>query len=133
MSGWAIALGAAKPIFNLNFQEGQMHSSLIALVLCMSAQAAVAGIPAADAGPHSAAPTQVHVMKIPTAVPALPRAGLITTAAAGTRDAPALRPAPRASAQQDEEHPRRAGPAMLLAALALMAGMALRRYGAGSQ
>ncbi|HMA09704.1 MAG TPA: hypothetical protein VKP68_17635, partial [Ramlibacter sp.] len=119
--------------FQPQLPGGQMHSSLIAVVLCMSAQASVACIPAADAAQQSAAPTKVQVVQTQTATPAMPGAGLITTAAAGTRDAPALRPAPRAGARPDEDRPRRAGPAMLLAALALMCAIALRRYGAGSQ
>ena len=109
-----------------------MRSSLIATVLCILAQACVACIPTADAAQQPAAPTKAHVITTQTTTPALPGAELITTVAAGTRDAHVLRPALRASTQPDEEHPRRAGPAMLLAALALMSGIALRRYGAGS-
>ena len=63
--------------------------------------------------------------------PAAPvRAELIKTAAAGTRDdaPPVISARPRVNGQQD--HPRRGGTAMLLAALALMSGIALRRYGA---
>jgi hypothetical protein len=61
-----------------------------------------------------------------------PRTGeLITTAAAGTHDAS---PLPRAVAAADEEESHRhGGTAMLLAALALMSGIALRRYGANDQ
>jgi hypothetical protein len=58
---------------------------------------------------------------------------LIKTAAAGTRDdePPVAQSAARGSQAQDEhDHPRRGGTAMLLAALALMSGIALRRYGA---
>ncbi len=110
-----------------------MHSSLIAVVLCILAQAAVACIPTADTAHQAAAPTKAHAIKTQANSPALPDAALITAAAAGTRDAPSLRPAPRVSAHADEERPRRAGPVMLLAALALMSGIALRRYGAGSQ
>jgi hypothetical protein len=55
---------------------------------------------------------------------------LIKTAAAGTRDdaPPSMHAGPRERNGQD--HPRRGGTAMLLAALALMSGIALRRYGA---
>lgn len=110
-----------------------MHSSLIAVVLCVFAHASLACIPAADAAQEAVAPIKAHTIKSQATTPALPAAGLITTATAGTRDATVPRPAPRVSAQPDEEHPRRAGPAMLLAALALMSGIALRRYGAGDQ
>ena len=111
-----------------------MHSSLIAVVLCILAQGSAACITTADDTQQRAGPSKAHVAKVQSAGPARPGAELITTAAAGTRGAPtALRAAPLASAQPDEEHPRRAGPPMLLAALALMAGIALRRYGAGSQ
>jgi hypothetical protein len=127
-------LGAdAKSISTSTVKEGQMHSSLMAVVLCIFAHASLACIPATDAAQQAAAPIKVHTIKSQTTAPALPGTGLITTAAAGTRDAPVSRPAPRATAQPDEEHPRRAGPAMLLAALALMSGIALRRYGAGGQ
>jgi hypothetical protein len=57
---------------------------------------------------------------------------LIKTAAASTHDQmPVLThsaPASDAGAQDDQH--RRGGPAMLLAALALMSGIALRRFGA---
>jgi hypothetical protein len=58
-----------------------------------------------------------------------PAPELIQTAAAGTRDdtPPAVHEATRRNGQ---DHPRRGGTAMLLAALALMSGIALRRYGA---
>ena len=56
--------------------------------------------------------------------------GLIKTAAAGTRDdvPPVVRDAV-AHHPGDDDHPRRGGTAMLLSALALMSGIALRRFG----
>ena len=57
---------------------------------------------------------------------------LITAAGAVTHGAPVMQAAPRPD-PEDDEHPRRAGPAMLLAALALMSGIALRRYSARDQ
>ena len=112
-----------------------MHSSLIAVVLCFLAQASTACITTADDTHQGAGPIKAHVVKAQSAGAAVPRAELITTAAAGTRNArTATRAAPLATAQPNEEPPRRAGPAaMMLAALALMSGIALRRYGAGSQ
>lgn len=110
-----------------------MHSSLIAVVLCICAQASVACISETEAAQQTAAPIQAHTIKTQPTSAALASTGLITTAAAGTRDAPVVRAAPRVAAAADEEHPRRGGTAMLLAALALMSGIALRRYGAGSQ
>jgi hypothetical protein len=129
-------------IFNLNRQEGQMHSSLIAVVLCISAQAAVAqcAATAEQVTPDARQGVERIKARVVTAPPidAALRPGpeLITTAAAGTREgAPVMRETPPASKQPDDEedHPRHAGPAMLLAALALMSGIALRRYGAGDQ
>jgi hypothetical protein len=59
------------------------------------------------------------------------RGELIKAAAAGTPDdgMPVASAHPHVTGQQDQ-HPRRGGTAMLLAALALMSGIALRRYGA---
>jgi hypothetical protein len=111
-----------------------MHSSLTAIVLCMFAQAASAqciATPSAQDTP--AAPVAGHATAAPAAkAPAHPAPELIKTAAAGTRDdAPPVRNAVTARrADADHDHPRRGGTAMLLAALALMSGIALRRYGA---
>ena len=112
-----------------------MHSSLTAIVLCMVTQAASAQCtttpsaqdtgPAATTSPATAAPA--------AKAPARPGPELIKTAAAGTRDddAPPRRDVATARrADADHDHPRRGGTAMLLAALALMSGIALRRYGA---
>jgi hypothetical protein len=88
------------------------------------------------------APSQANAARIPavaeTARPAATNAAnakarpapeLIQTAAAGTRDdAPPVMH--EASQRNGQDHPRRGGTAMLLAALALMSGIALRRYGA---
>lgn len=119
-----------------------MHSSLIAFVLCVFAQfagaqcVATAGQVTPDTG-QAVERVKARVVTAPPMDAALrPGAELITTAAAGTRGgSPVMRQTPPASAQpeDDEEHPRHAGPAMLLAALALMSGIALRRYGAGEQ
>lgn len=120
--------------FNLNRQEGQMRSSLIAVVLFIFAQACIAGTAADAAAQQPAAPAKPHTIKThPARTAAAPGAELITTAAAGTRDAPVLRPVARVAAPADEDQSRPAGPAMLLAALALMSGIALRRYGAGNR
>ena len=106
-----------------------MHSSLIAVVLCIFAQGAAACITAAGDTQQGAARMNTHVVQTPSDSTAL-----ITTANAGMRVAPrAVRAAPLASTQPDKDPPRRAGPAMLLAALALMSGIALRRYNAGGQ
>ena len=64
---------------------------------------------------------------------------LIRTAAAATRQqalAPddglgVTRQTAAAAKNPEKEYPRRAGPGMLLAALALMSGIALRRFSAG--
>ena len=111
-----------------------MRSSLIAVVLCIFAQACIAGTAAGPAAQHPAAPTKTHTIKTqPARTAAAPGAELITTAAVGTRDAPVFRSVARVAAPADDDPSRPAGPAMLLAALALMSGIALRRYGAGSR
>ncbi len=135
-----------------------MQRSLIAVVLCIAAQVAAADcVTAAPAAPESrgGADTLVKTSTeargesdalVKTSVSALPAAPkvqarnggeLIKTAAAGTRDPG---DGPRAGAaiartsaqhtQAVEEEPQRSGTAMLLAALALMSGIALRRFGA---
>ena len=108
-----------------------MHSPLIAIVLCLAAQASFACLPAADQAAQGGTPIRAHVVRAQAT-----GGELITTASATTKRgaaAPATRSAPLPGTQTDPEHPRRAGPAMLLAALALMSGIALRRYSAGSR
>ncbi len=106
-----------------------MHSSLIPVVLCISAQASLACLPVAGNAAQTAPPLRTHMIKAQAA-----SGELIASATAGTREvAAAPRTAPQASARPDPQRPRRAGPAMLLAALALMSGIALRRYSAGSR
>jgi hypothetical protein len=114
-----------------------MHSSLTAIVLCMFAQAASAQCTATTAPAQDVHPTATTARATGTPRPAqaAPHGGpeLIKTAAASTRDddAPpvARETATRGPAGTDHDHPRRGGTAMLLAALALMSGIALRRYG----
>lgn len=125
-----------------------MHRSVIAVVLCIFANVAGAQClaNAPTASPATANPQQrLDVMKLSAlAVPAMPVVGrpggeLITAAAAGTHDAPGAK---RESATiiraaddkpGDEEPKPRGGAAMLLAALALMSGIALRRYSSNGQ
>jgi hypothetical protein len=115
-------------------QESQMHSPMTAVVLCVFVQAAaaqcVAPVPVAQDARNGAA----VVRKTSAAEAAVRPAGgeLIKAAAAGTHDElPAVtRSSPPARADADDSQ-RRGGPAMLWAALALMSGIALRRYGAG--
>lgn len=131
-----------------------MQREVSAIVLCILAQAAAAecaSTPAATAQQVTpvvaenaynaqtvhAAPA-VYNARTAAAMPAAPNAArkgeLIKAAAAGTRDdGPPSASSPRDSMSAhaaDEDHPRRGGTAMLLAALALMSGIALRRYGA---
>lgn len=107
-----------------------MHSPLAAAVLSIAAHASLACTPAAPQAAQGDAPIKARVVNAQAA-----GGELITTAAAATRRtaAPAARTAPLAGAQSEPEKPRRAGPAMLLAALALMSGIALRRYSAGGR
>jgi len=109
-----------------------MQRVVAAIVLCILAQAATAETVAPSAATTPAAASEkVRAVGTNATNPKAPaRAELIQTAAAGTRDdePPAMTARPHTQGQQD--HPRRGGTAMLLAALALMSGIALRRYGA---
>ena len=122
-----------------------MHSSLTAVVLCIFAQTAFAApAPEAihDVRPASLqAPKAVNMTPAVIATPAVVTAPakvaarpggseLIKSAAAGTRDDAPPSASVTHSSKGEQDHPRRGGTAMLLAALALMSGIALRRYGA---
>lgn len=108
------------------------RTAVTAIVVCILAQTVSAECitTAATKSPH---PTAVSEPVSAGAAAAKAQPGtrasgeLIKTAAAGTRDdAPPV----VQSATHGQDHPRRGGTAMLLAALALMSGIALRRYGA---
>ena len=118
-----------------------MHRSLTAVVLCIFAQVAAACLPAAmqDREARKGAETVKSPAKAGPAAPAPVQGGeLIKTAAAGTRDAPpgartaghVVRPSPDSVKSEKDTH---SDSAMLLAALALMSAIALRRYGASKQ
>jgi hypothetical protein len=102
-----------------------MQRAVIAIVLCVVAQAA-------SAQTQCVAPSAPVANALPQAPQQAARAELIKTAAAGTRDdvLPATTVSARSRVSGQQDHPRRGGTAMLLAALALMSGIALRRYGA---
>jgi|SRR6185369_16825366 len=97
-----------------------MRSSVIAIVLCIFAASA-----AAQCAPQAS-----------VAQTARPGPELIKSAAAGTHPEQVLAvedglpviTESAAAANSDGKSSRRAGPAMLLAAVALMSGIALRRY-----
>lgn len=118
-----------------------MHSSLTAIVLCMFAQAAAAQCldtaPLVGAARHANA--VVKTSKGVTHAVARPGGELIKTATAGTRDAPAATDEiaqdsrSKQGAPEGSDHPPRSGKAMLLAAVALMSGIALRRFSANRQ
>lgn len=121
-----------------------MHSSLTAVVLCISAQVAAAqcvpdNTPVAQGASMGAPMIKTSAKPVVAAPTARTGGELIKTAAAGTRDAPAVAretPVPRdtqARIQASEENPQRSGTAMLLAALALMSGIVLRRFGSNKQ
>jgi len=101
-----------------------MRRSVIAIFLCISA--ATAGAQCVTRTPAAAGTAH-------------PGAELIKTSAARGHEPtlpvddglPAAQVAPMA--KRDEEPPRRAGPAMLLAAVAVMSGIALRRYSSRMQ
>lgn len=111
-----------------------MQSPLIAVVLCIFANAASAQCTASTIAPSSTANDIVKVSHVVnTSAPARNGGELIKTAAAGTRDEPVVmrdtapvRPA-TLHANDSDEPKHRSGTGMLLAALALMSGIALRR------
>ncbi|HSI53197.1 MAG TPA: hypothetical protein VK981_04445 [Ramlibacter sp.] len=100
-----------------------MRTAVIAFVLCLAAVNAGAQCANVPTSPLAAAQT-------PPA--ARPSGELIKTAGAVTHEgAPSMQAGPpRGRAAKEEERPQHTGTAMLLAALALMSGIALRRYGA---
>jgi hypothetical protein len=138
-------IGDAEIVFNRTRQESQMNISLTAVVLCLAMQTAAAAQcvtpPAAISRQARASTASTDLVKktstVVTAPPlAPPPSGgeLIKTASAGTHDevpglTPRRTPAAVASTQDDDQR-HRGGPAMLLAAVALMSGIALRRFGA---
>lgn len=102
-----------------------MHTLLPSIVFCVLAQTAAAQC----VNPATATPVSAQVR---------PTAELISTAEAGTRDAPALHrtsvtETAKASPGNGEERHRSTPTAMLLAAVALMSGIALRRASASGQ
>lgn len=125
-----------------------MYNLLASIILCLVANAAAAQCVAGTAAPT----TQVRdgsgagLIRTSAAMPGdsapLRKAeggDLIKTAATGPREVPAMRQPttapsqPKADAGGDDEQRRRAGPAMLLAAVAVMTAIALRRSGASGR
>lgn len=119
-----------------------MKISLTAVLLCIAMQSAaaaqcVAPVPVAQQKrPGAALIKKKPVATAPADATVHSGGELIKTASAGTQDeVPGLArgaPVAVAGAPDDDQH-RRGGPAMLLAALALMSGIALRRFGAHKQ
>ena len=140
------AATAAAQNFASTFQhsrETQMHRLLTSIVLCVVAHTAAAQC--VDTTPlaarvHSGAGL-VRTSATSGAAPLPKPAGgdLIKTAAAGPRDvamrqSPSISGPPKAgTVGEDEDEPRRTGPAMLIAALAVMTAIALRRSGGSGQ
>ena len=140
-TGAALSAASLAQNFTSTFQhsrETHMHQLLTSIVLCLVAHTAAAQC--VDTAPLAA---QVHAgadlvrTTATTGAAPLPRpAGgdLIKTAAAGPREV-ALRPSPSVSGPpqpqpaDEEDESRRTGPAMLIAALAVMTAIALRRSG----
>jgi len=124
-----------------------MRSSVIAFLLCACAAAAMgqcvapgamssSRTAAATSAAAEAATTPAVMMVTPTRPAGPKRSGpeLITAAGAVTYGGPPVMQAtPRAKPEPEVRGDRPAGPAMLLAALALMSGIALRRYSARKQ
>jgi len=115
-----------------------MNRSIAPIVLFVLAQAASAQCIASPAVPavaqvQTVSETTVRAAGANTGTPAAkPNRELIKAATASTRDdmPPATRDAATTRQTEEQDQPRRGGTAMLLAALALMSGIALRRYGA---
>jgi hypothetical protein len=109
-----------------------MQRAVTAIVLCVVAQAAAAQCVAAPASAE-ATPVVHATTAVKQNTQSTARTGgeLIKAAAAGTRDdaPPVAHSTMSARAERDDDHPHRGSTAMLLAALALMSGIALRRYG----
>lgn len=143
-TGAALSATSLAQNFTSTFQhsrETQMHQLLTSIVLCLVAHTAAAQC--VDTTPLAA---QVHSgagmirTSATTAAAPLPKpAGgdLIKTAAAGPREV-AMRQSPSVSgpkppAAEEEDEPRRTGPAMLIAALAVMTAIAVRRSGGSGQ
>lgn len=102
-----------------------MRPLITSIVLCLAAQVAAAQC----VNPATATPVSAQVR---------PGHELITSAVATPRDAPQLRrtsatTATKTSDVAGDEHRRPTGSAMLLAAVALMTGIALRRAGASDR
>ena len=102
-----------------------MQRLLISIIACFAAQ--LAGAQCLNA----------TTAATPVARETPARVELIKTAAAGTPDAPVLTQSVSTAAQKSQagagDERRRPAGAMLLAALALMSGIALRRAGASDQ
>lgn len=105
-----------------------MRRPLIAAALCIAATAVLAQGTAGDPCPLPAPNSKTGNTTRPSVAAAQPPAHgeLIKTAAAGTRDAVAVAPAVRPHEEDSSQH---GSTAMLLTALALMSGIALRRFG----
>ena len=101
-----------------------MRSPVIAIVLCIASAAAAAQCVAQQPAEPTATPVAATR---PGPDPKKPSPELIKTAGAVTHDAPVMRatPAPDKNAGDSSD---RSGTAMLLAALAVMSGIALRRF-----
>ena len=109
-----------------------MRSTLIAIFLCACSAAASAQCLANAPAPADAA-TPARVVPAHANAPARSSGELIKTAGASTHDdSPSMQAGPpRARPAPERQH--RTGKAMLLAALALMSGIALRRYSSNDQ
>ena len=120
-----------------------MRSSVIAFFFSAFAMAATAhnaapiAVPAAVPAPiATAADKAARPIAATAARPAAgrPTPDLITAAGAVTHDGPpSAQSSPARTKADSGDRPRRTGSAMLLAALALMSGIALRRYSARQQ
>jgi len=123
-----------------------MYNLLASIILCLVANAAAAQCVAGTTAPATQVRSGTGLIRTSAAMPGdsapLRKAeggDLIKTAATGPREVPAMRQPttassqPKADAAGDDEQRRRTGPAMLLAAVAVMTAIALRRSGASGR
>jgi hypothetical protein len=107
-------------------KDSQMHRLIAATALCAVALGATAG---AAATPQVSAHARPAGLAMQTAATPAMRAERVRTG--GTATVAASTNSSHAEAGQGEGDPAQTGPATLLAAVALMLGVALRRMGAG--
>jgi hypothetical protein len=104
-----------------NCQESRMRSSVIAIVLCIAAASAAAQCASKAPVAQAARPGTPELIKTATA-------GTHPGQALAAEDGPPAISQTATAAKSDDKPHRGAGAVMLLAAVAVMSGIVLRRY-----